>query len=321
MANQWLVSNLIRNLKLRQLIVASDDTSEGFGVSDFLLLANDVIRATIVPLLKRTREDYLITREDLDVTTAADRYPLPTRAAAETLRAILYDAGDGQWVPLERTTEDKASEFTASEGRPFGYFLQDDEVVFVPASDQTVRFLYFARPNRLVDTDEVGQISAINTATGQVTVKGWDADSDAPDYTTTTAPEAFTSSVAYDLVKGTPGFRNRATDLSATVASNVLTFDPDELPSGLAVGDFVCLAGETAIPQIPAELHPFLSQEVSRTVLEGKGDKRAIQAEKTADKMEKNAETMLSNRVQATPKYITNKNAAGTVRWLRWWPR
>jgi hypothetical protein len=322
-SNQWLVSHLIRNLKLRQLIVTSDDASEGFGVSDFLMLANDVIRSTIVPLLKRTREDYLLTREDLDIVSGTDRYSLPTRAAAETLKAILYDAGDGRWLPLERTSEEKAAEFSASEGRPFGYYLQDDSVVFVPEPSEanTVRFLYFGRPNRLVDVDEVGQISAINTGTGAVTFLGWDADPDDPDYTTTTAPAGFAAgATSYDFVKGTPGFRNRATAKSATRASNVLTFAPGDLPDGLAVGDFVCLAGETPIPQIPDTLHSLLSQEVSRTILESKGDKRTQQAEKTADKMQANAETMLSNRVQATPKYLTNPNAGGMSRAKRrWW--
>ncbi len=322
MANQWLVSNLIRELKLRQLIVTSDDSSEGFGVADFLMLANSVIRSTVVPILKKTREDYLIQREALAVTSGTDRYPLPTRAAAETLKAILYADPAGTYPPLERTTEEKAHGFCPSDGRPFGYYLQDDSVVLVPAStgDATVRFLYFARPNRLVDVDEVGQISAIDTNAGTVTFLGWDADPDDPDYTTTDAPAGFLAgATSYDLTKGTPGFRNLAMDISATRSTNVLTFDPDDLPAGLAVGDFVCLAGETAIPQIPAELHAFLSQEIGRTVLEGKGDKGAAQAEKTSEKMQANAESMLHNRVQATPKYITNPNAAGMVRGKRWW--
>jgi hypothetical protein len=321
-ANQWLVSNLIRELKLRQLIVTSDDARQGYAVSDFLMLANGVIRSTIVPLLKRTREDYLLTREDLSIVSGTDRYSLPTRAAAESLKAILYDAGSGKWPALERTTEDKASEFYPSEGRPFGYYLQDDSVVFVPApsASATVRFLHFGRPNRLVDVDEVGQISDMDTSTGEVAFLGWDADPDDADYTTTTAPAAFaTTATSYDFVKGTPGFRTRAKDVSATRTSNVLTFDPDDLPDGLAVGDFVCLAGETPIAQIPDTLHPFLAQEVSRAILESKGDKGADRAEKTADKMQANAEGMLANRVQATPKYIVNKNAVGMARKRRWW--
>lgn len=312
MANEWLVSNLIRSLKLRQLIVTSDDETQGFVTADFLRLINEVVRSRFVPLLKRTKEEYLIVREDLTLTAARDTYPLPKRAAAESLKTILYSDGAGKWIPLERTTEERAHEFEfAQSSCPAGYYLRDDSVVFVPvpSGGEQVRFLRYNRPSRVVEADEVGEISAINTATGGVTIKTVDADGE---FTVTTAPTTFTSSARYDLVKGSPGFRTRVIDLTATVASNVLTFAAASLPADLEVGDFVCLAGETPIAQIPAELHPALAQEVARTLLEAKGDKKADRAKDTLKDMLTDADAMLHNRVQAAPKYIKNDNAPGS---------
>lgn len=318
MANRWLVQKLIANAKRRGFIVQSDDAQDGFAAADFLEVIDDVIRSKMVPLLKRTRESYLVKVVELELASGTARYPIPGRAAAEALHSILYEASDDVWVPLQRTEVDKAYAFaSAGSTQPFGYYLEDDSVVFVPTpSTQTVRFLIFNRPNLVVEASAVGYVSAINTSTKAVTVLTWDEDNE--DFTASAAPSAFSSSVLYDLVKGAPGFRNHGTDLAATVASNVLTF-AETLPTDLAVGDFVCLAGETPIAQIPAELHPLLAQEVTRSLLEAKGDAKAERAQTTVDRMTSEAMEMLTPRVTAAPRYIHNFNAPGWKRGLFRW--
>lgn len=313
MANEWLVSNLIRSLQLRQLITTADSAADGYTTADFLRLINETVRSKFVPLLKRTREDYLITRETLTLTAGRDKYPLPKRAAAEALKAIQYEAGD-VWPPLDRVTEDTAHEHVGntSAGAPCAFYLQDDSAVFVPvpAGGESIRFLYYFRPSRVVEADEVGEITAIDTTTGQVTVKAWDEDAGA--FSSTTPPATFTTSATFDFVKGSPGFRCRAINLASSgVASNVLTFAAADLPAGLEVGDFVCIAGETPIAQLPAELHPVLAHEVSRVLLEAKGDDKAKAAKETVKEMVTDAESMIQNRVQSAPKYVMNRNAPG----------
>lgn len=315
MANRWLVQNLIANAKRRGFIVQSDDPVDGFSEEDFLALIDDVIRSRMVPLLKKTRESYLVRRVDVALTSGTDTYAIPERAAAEALHSILYEAEAGRWVPCQRTEVTQAHLFSRTTSGPPVFYLEDDSVVFVPSPDtQTVRFLIFNRPNMVVPASAVGYVSTINTGTKAVTVKTWDEDTE--DFATSAAPSSFTSSATYDLVKGTPGFRNHGTDLAATVASNVLTF-AEALPANLAVGDFACLAGETPIAQVPAELHPMLAQEVTRVLLEAKGDPKADRAERTVARLEEDAKAMLSPRVQAAPRYLHNFNAPGW-RKARW---
>lgn len=321
MANRWLVQNIIDSAKLRGLVIESDDPREGFGPAQFLQLIDETIRGEIIPLLKRTKESYLLTSVELDLESGRARYPLPPRASAEAIHSILIDPDNGTeaWPPLSRTEAEKAYAFSINDGNPFAYYLEDDSVVFVPTpgDGEAVRFKIFGRPNMVVEATSVGQISAINTATKQVTVLAYDEDSG--EFEDTTPPATFTTGATYDLVKGTPGFRCHDIDLAVSgVASNVLTFT-DELPEDLAVGDFVCIAGETPIAQIPAELHPLLSQMVTRTILEGKGDPKADRAERTAGKLEKNATDMLSPRVQTAPKFVQNYNAPGWRRGLFRW--
>lgn len=318
MANRWLVSKLIRDIKRRGFIVQSDDVGDGFATADFLDVIDNVIRSKMVPLLKRTRESYLLRKVELELTSGTSRYPIPGRAAAESVHSILTEVSPDHWAPLERTEVHQAHAFTSAAGAGlFGYYLEDDSVEFIPTpGEATVRFVIYNRPNLVVEASAVGYISAVNTGTKAVTVKTWDED--AEDFTTSAAPSTFSSSVLYDLVKGTPGFRNHGTDLAATVASNVLTF-AETLPDNLAVGDFVCLAGETPIAQIPAELHPLLAQEVARELLEAKGDAKAERAQATADRLQTDALEMLTPRASAAPRYVHNFNAPGWKRgFLRW---
>lgn len=321
MANRWLVQKLIDNAKRRGLIVTSDDPTDGFATSDFLELIDDVVRSVMVPLLKRVRESYLLREVDLALTSGRARYPLPERAAAEALHSILWDNGDADhWPPLQRTEAGQAHGFNASDGTPYAYYMKDDGVVFVPtpAAGTTVRFLIYNRPSFVVEASAVAMVSAFNTSTKQVTLLSYDSDTE--EFDDATVPSTFTSNASYDIVKGTPGFRCHAYDQSATVASNVLTFAA--LPDDLAVGDFVALAGETPIAQIPLELHPMLAQEVTRTLLESKGDAKADRAERTVARLEKAATEMLSPRVSAGAKFIHNYNAPGwsrsRLRWRGW---
>lgn len=309
MANRWLVQNLINNAKRRGRIVESDDATEGFTTADFLALIDEVIRSRMVPLLKKARENYLQKSFAVELTAGIDTYAIPGRAAAEALHSILQSSDGVRWLPLERTEVDHAHAFVGGLSERPAYYLEDDSVVFVPTpSAQTVRFVILNRPNMVVEASEVGQVSAINTDTQAVTFLAWDEDDE--DFTSSAPPSTFSSSILYDLVKGTPGFRNRGIDLSATLAGNILTFE-DELPD-LAVGDFVCRAGETPIAQIPAELQPMLAEEVTRVLLVAKKDVAGanLSAQSVAQ-MEKDAIDMLSPRVSAAPRYIQNYNLPG----------
>jgi hypothetical protein len=287
---RFLASTLIASLKRRGLIPTSD---EAFGDTDFYALIDEETRTYILPFLRRTREDFLLARADSTLQSGFGRYLLPARCAAESLKHV---AQGPAFTPLRRLSSEDAHRGGG------GYFVEDDSVVLVDTpteSGEALRFVYFYRPNLVVAEAACGRVTAFDATSNEVTVNA--------------APGTFTADEAYDFVKGTPGFRCHAINQAATdVTANVLTFD-ENLPIGLAVGDYVCLAGETPIPQIPAELHPLLAQRVTYVLSNALGPTKSRAALEQLAQME-SALTALFHVRDDSPRYVVNFNSPGWAR-------
>lgn len=95
-----------------------------------------------------------------------------------------------------------------------------------------------------------------------------------------------TSDLKFDIIKGTSPFALVSADLDEVLIVNgtSITFAVADLDTTrVAVGDWVCLANEACIPQIPLEFHLGLAQAVGAEILGVKGDPRgAAQLESRA---------------------------------------
>jgi hypothetical protein len=166
---------------------------------------------------------------------------------------------------------------------------------------------HYVRRNALVDVTAVGQITSINTSTMVLTLNN--------------VPSTFTTSVTYDLVKATPGFKNYVIDQVPTaVTASSITFSA--LPSGLSVGDYVCLSGESPIPQITYELFPLLIQKALAVILRGINDiQGSAKAEQEITRLEESSRRLISDRVDESAKKIVSANNIGNWVWgnnTRW---
>jgi hypothetical protein len=303
-ANAFTTTYLLESLKRRGMLPT---TSETLDAEDFLLTADGEMQSYILPLLLSVREEYLVAEKDISIVSGTASYDIPARAVGSKLREVRILSGS-DYVALSRIEPERV-ETTAASAYPGGYKIQGNKLVLVPTPNTsgTLRVTYFQRPNRLVGTTSVGEITAINTGTGVVTCSD--------------IPTTFTTSLTYDFIKGTPGFDSLNIDKACTAvttgASGTITFATANLPSDLAVGDFVCLAQESPIPQIPVELHPLLAQRVTAKCLEALGDDKAVLAMQVSEEMRKGALTLLENRVEGAPRIIVNKYGPGYVgrRW------
>ena len=141
----------------------------------------------------------------------------------------------------------------------------------------------------MVMPSECGQINDIDRVNNQVTLAN--------------IPATFTNQVKVDFIRQDGAFDSVAIDqVVQGISGAVITFT--SLPEDLEIGDWVALAGETPIPQIPIEFHAVLAQMVAVKCLEALGDDKVAQAGQKLMLMKDNAFAQIADRVDGQPKKV-----------------
>ncbi len=117
------------------------------------------------------------------------------------------------------------------------------------------------------------------------------------------------------MVPGTPNFQSLALDQTGTFVGSVFTFD-EGIPAGIAVGDYLCTAGETPIPQMPTEIHTVLAQRVAEKLTEN-GSPRLPAIQAGLKQARDDATVLLSPRSDGSIRPIVSRYGAGSRAW--WW--
>lgn len=273
------------------------------GASAMLLrLLNTEQLTYLAKQLEATREEYRTATLDVTLTAGVLTYPIPTRAIAAGLKMLqVVDSAGNLWGLWELRPQDwPQSGVWPSPCQRF--YLQGNFVRFYASPPTgTLRVTYPLRMSELVlstDTTNVRTISTINTSTKTLTLSG-----------------AFTNAAGLaDLVRATPHFDILAMDASFTGSGTSTLVFASTLPTGLAVGDYVCIPGKSPVCQAPLELHSLLSQHVAYVTLQAKGDPKAPAMEKLRDSTAANITTLLQPRPQR-PRSTINYQAPGFYRW------
>lgn len=284
-------TELIASIKRRASIPTSQNLLQ---TADFLALINDEIQINLVPLILSVRESYFLADYDYDIESAKSEYRIPTRAIGGKL-ADVQRIENGQAISLPQLVREY--EDSVSQGND-GFYLKGNQVVLSPTPTATqfqLRLSFYQRPNTVVATADCAQVDSIDSGNNQVTVSS--------------IPSSWTTGTVVDFIRAESGFECLAIDRSVSgVSGTTITFA--SLPTDLAVGDWIALAGESPIPQIPLELHSVLAQAVTVKCLEAVGDKQAMQlAEQKLQMMKDSAVQMLSPRVDGERKKLINPNS------------
>jgi hypothetical protein len=76
----------------------------------------------------------------------------------------------------------------------------------------------------------------------------------------------------------------------------------------IKVGDYICLANECIIPQIPPELHNALAERAASRVLMSIGDMQGYQLSMAKiQEMDKKQETLIGSRVEGSVPKVFNR--------------
>lgn len=303
MANPYTADALLLPaLKRRGML---PNTAETLADTDYYALANDEIQSYIVPLLMKAREEHLVYTQDLTLTAGQEAYQIPYRAAGSKVRDVLVsNSTTSGFTQLNRIEPERTGDFGAT-GSPSGYRFEGSNIIIMPSptTGGTLRLKYVMMPNRLVTITAAAQIATVNTTAKTVTL--------------VSTPATFVTGTSFDIVRAKPGFDTLEMDNVATLSAGTWTFT-DALDTTIVAGDYVCLAGESPIPQIPLSLHPLLAERVVMRSLEALGDPKAQTARIAAQELEKMALTLLSPRSDGSARAVVNRYGPGFRSSWRW---
>lgn len=288
---EWTTDALLGSIRRRASFPTGD---EAWSDTDILALATEAMRDYILPTIREVHEEFLIASHDISVVAGTTSYRLPKRFAAEALRLVLMTDSTGGYVPMTRVEPESARKLQ------IGFYLEDDKLVtaWTPTQSTTIRVKYYWRPSKLVLITRGFTVSTINTTPTGVNVSE-------------TTNGVLAASSVVDFMGADPGFRIRAIDLSV---SDVSAFPRVDMPSttGIEVGNYLCIAGESIVPQIPAELHPLLAQRTAVKLGEGQAGSAGYDAALAElERMEKRARSMFAERTEGNSRYVQNFYAPG----------
>jgi hypothetical protein len=302
---------LIDSVKRRASIPASQST---FLDEDFIAFANEELDLGIIPHVLSFHEEYFVYTQVVPLVANTSRYQIPTRAVGSKLRELSYQNDDGNIFEMTRIKVDDIPQFqtTTNTSTATVFYVEGTDIVLVPGVNASptgsLRFSYYLRPNELVSEDRVAIVTGINRTSGDVTVAS--------------VPSVISVADTLDLIQTKSPHKTLSLDITAVginTTTKTFTFDPDDLPAGLAIGDQIALAGETIVPQIPSDLHSMLSQRVAARCLESLGDAAGLTAANTKlAEMEQKTGTLIQNRVEGAPlKVVTKHSSLKKHRWGR----
>ena len=154
---------------------------------------------------------------------------------------------------------------------------------------------YHRRPNELILTTTARAITAINTGTNTITVSN--------------APSSWTTSTEFDLIQLGPPHEILAEEQTpSAIVSNDITFS--SLPDDLAVGDYICLTGETVVPNFPYEAHLLLARKTAMEICSMQEDADGLTKQANLYNMAKaGLIKLLSDRNEGEPEPLVNYNS------------
>jgi len=294
--------NLIDTIKKKAFIPSTQET---FTDVDLLDLATDEMRDYILPKIKQTREEYFVTYRDYPVSSSVTSILAPDRAVGNAYRDIQLINGGNSYKLARLDIEDNI--YSTTTGSLRGYYLEANKIILRGNLTGTVRVYYLTRPGRLVLPASAAAVASITP--GATTT----------DIVVSSIPSAWTVSETVDIVRATSGFSTLGTDVAASIAGTTITVANDDVPDDLAVGDWICLADESPVPQVPPEWYSYLAQAVASQVLESLGDWEALErSNRKMKEQEKNALSLITARVQSQSKKIVSPYNRGSSN-NEWW--
>lgn len=297
--------SIVKSVQRRILMPLSNNTLTSNEIIEIL---DEEMRTTVLPLILAAREEFYVQNYDQTLVSGTYNYTIPQRASFATWRDVVYVDVNGNEINMTELAPEYVKISYPVGGLPplyvYGFILNRDRVTLWPPNSTvptqySLRMKIKRRPNHLTSVDNCAQVTAVSPGTSQVTLDG-------------NGDTTWTTSTTFDVIPNYPQFTSLGDDLTisaisqGTPTATVLTFN--SYPTGIAVGDWVCPATLSPIPQIPYDMFPLLSQRGVIRCLEALGDSQGLQvAERIYQDNAADFARTVSPRIEGTGKKLVNR--------------
>ena len=253
MVAAYTTDDLLARVKARAQMPAADGRLTD---ADVFAILDDSIRSSVARIIYNADDGRTVkSQADQPITSGVARYRIPDRAvAAGVYDVVLVDSAGNEISSSYKDTSDiwrYQGGYGDGVGWKYDHTIEGDEIVLLPTPSQTdgsLRIKYRRRPSRLVPVSSCAVVSVVSPPP-------------VPQIITTAAavPLSWGADELLDLVEATPNADTLGDDVAGSVIGGTSVTVAAGVPDELAAGDFVCLAGETCVPQVPQAAIPFLT--------------------------------------------------------------
>lgn len=310
MRPQYNTERLIELIKLACAVPTSQLT---YTEADFANLSTRVLQTIVVPLIMSAREEYFVTHEDV-LSTSDGVLPFPEAAVGSKLRNVCYIAQTNplNLINLPRIDLDVvAGVGFFNQVTLAGFYIEGENIVLYPntsvPTNTPIRFYYYRRCLELAAPDDYGQVISVDSGTGAIVLDN--------------VPTDWVVGTELNAVQSQPNFleNNSSFEITAVSSPSIIVDDVTDIE----VGDYISMAGYSAVPQIPIEAMNYLAQCVAVVALEGLGDREGMKtANDVAQIMKESLLVMISQRVDGSVKKVINPSGGLRIAggpWRRKW--
>lgn len=283
----YTTADLITSIKTRAMVPLNQQT---ILPSSLLNVLTEELYMKILPLVQMAGSEFYLTTLDI-AATATNRFDIPCRSIGHGVRSVWRVDSQGEQIKLNRIDpSDAPSKLTVD--TPSSFWFEGNTLVLDATINTStvayIRIVYYTRPSRLIETTYCAAVTNVSGATVTVSTK----------------PNAMVDGSLVDFVKGTEPYVGVSIDQTiASSSPTSMTFS--SLSASVAIGDYVCPAGYSCLPQVPFEFLPLLSLLGTATVLKVVGDAQgAAMAEDKYKELKQDCFSLVSPRDSEEPRYF-----------------
>lgn len=316
MARLMTGDKLIDSVRLRTM--SPDDVSV-FTDEEILDIIDEEMQVQVLDKLVELHGENLTISEDIPRNSSGN-YTIPYRALGNKLRDVSLIIGE-QIYELAQISIGELPDFTYASGYSNNldlFYVENNQIKIVNQNRafDSIRVRYYLRPSYLTKVERAGVINTI--------VK--DEDAGTVTFTLSQVGKTFGLNETYDIVGKRAPNKIRGFDLdpisinTSTGAGNIVfnLADVSGFIDDVEAGDYISLAEETPVPNVPSEMHPLIAQSAAVHLLESMTDTEALQnATMRLDKIASSVQFLIDERVELAPKKIKPRHSTITANFSR----